>query len=921
LKWSLCMSAGDSEGTRLPPKGDPRTLYIVDVSGYVFRAYHALPPLMSPKGEPTHAVLGVTNMLRKLIVEQQPALLAVAMDSKGKSFRHGLYPEYKANRPPPPPDLSQQITRLREIMEASRLHIVQQEGVEADDLIASLVKRARQEGLRVVIVSADKDLLQLIDDDVVMYDTGRNVVFGAKETEAKLGVPPERVRDYLALVGDTSDNVPGVPSVGPKTAVQLLVDHGDLDGIYAHLDAIKKPALRDKLAQHRDQAYLSRKLVSLEDALPLPTAPRDLVVQAEDKPRLRVLFQELGFQRLAKEQGEDGSTPVATPAAIPTQEARACVIVTDDVALRKLDAQLLAATRVLMCCVLDAPRAVDAGLVGLLLAGEAGDWVAYVPVGHTYLGRPEQLDERRVLEVLRPRFADARLAKVCVDSKRDHIGLEERGVALAGVAMDLMLASYLVDAERHGHSLRELAAEISGTELGAAEALLGGKGQDTRASDIAVDEAAQHALTIAAAMSGANRDLGERLTTIACEKLLADVELPLAEVLAEMERTGIQVDVQHLHRMSSQVAEQLVLLEAKCKSLAGRDFNVASPRQLEAILFDELGLPVIKRTKTARSTDQDVLEELAAAHPLPAAILEHRMLAKLKSTYLDALPKQVHARSGRIHTDMRQAVAATGRLSSTDPNLQNIPIRSEIGRHIRDAFVPREGWELFCADYSQIELRVLAHLSHDEQLLAAYREGLDVHVRTARALFGVDEQGVTREMRAQAKTVNFAVIYGQTQFALARNLRIERAQAAKYISAFFEQYAGVKRYMDEVVEQARVDGFTRTLLGRVRKVPELSSKNRQIREAAERVARNTPIQGTAADIIKLAMVAVHKGLHEAGMQSKMLLSVHDELVFEAPVDEKAPLEALVRSRMERALALDVPLVVDVGWGKSWGASK
>jgi DNA polymerase-1 len=484
-----------------------------------------------------------------------------------------------------------------------------------------------------------------------------------------------------------------------------------------------------------------------------------------------------------------------------------------------------------------------------------------------------------------------------------------------------MLASYLFDAERHGHSLRELSAEFGERDLYPAGVLLTGVGPGgARAAEVPLEQAQQLARDIAHVARYLTEPLSARLRELKCEPLLHELEIPLSFVLSKIERTGIVVDAQHLVRLSTKVAEDLIALEAKCRTLAGREFNVGSPRQLEAILFDELKLPVIKRTKTARSTDADVLEELAAKHELPAAILEQRMLAKLKNTYLDALPREIDPRTARIHTDFRQTVAATGRLSSSEPNLQNIPIRTEIGRLIRDAFVARDGWEVLSVDYSQIELRVLAHLSHDRELVEAFSTGEDVHLRTARAIFGAPAGEVTREQRAQAKTVNFAVIYGQTQFALARNLRIERSEAARYIKAFFEQYAGVKQYMETIVDQARVDGLTRTLLGRVRMLPDLHNRHRQMREAAERVARNTPIQGSAADIIKLAMVSIQHGIEQQKLQSRMLLTVHDELVFEAPPDEKTALEALVVERMEAAIKLDVPLVVDRGWGPSWGAA-
>jgi DNA polymerase-1 len=921
------------EPSRLPPAGDPRTLYVVDISGYLFRAYHALPPLSSPHGEPTGAVLGVTTMLQKLVQERRPAMLAVAMDSRTPSFREARYPEYKAHRPPVPPELRQQMARVRDVIDAYRLPVFQQDGVEADDVIATLVKQARAEGLSTVIVSSDKDLMQLVGDGVLMLDTMRDVVIGPREVQAKLGVPPAQVRDYLALVGDSSDNVPGVPSVGPKTAAELLSAHGDLDRLYGALDRVERKTLRQKLTDHREQAYLSRELVTLKDDLDLGIDPAALPRPAPDVERLRALFSELGFTRLVAQLGAPSGPTVAAsaPSAVGAAEAGAseaatapataapdpCELIASEPALQALAVDLQGADCIALLCLMEGAHPVSGALVGLTFAFGARN--AYIPVGHSYLGCPAQLDAAEVLRVLAGVLGGERPAKICADAKREIMVLRSSGAALAGVVFDCMLASYLIDPEGHGHRLDEVARfELDQLVEAADKPLLEHRLEQGTLSGEPVEQLAARAAKLARLTLAAHGVLAPKLDAVGCAALLRDMELPLARVLADMELTGVRVDTTRLARLSHTVAEQLIVLEQRCKQLAGHDFNVGSPRQLETILFDELKLPVTKRTKTARSTDHSVLEDLALLHDLPAAILEHRMLAKLKGTYLDALPREVNPRSGRIHTDFRQAVAATGRLSSSDPNLQNIPIRSEIGRSIREAFVARDGWQVLSADYSQIELRVLAHLSRDAELMDAFSRGADVHTRTARAIFGVEEDKVTREMRGQAKTVNFAVIYGQTQFALARNLRIERGQAARYIAAFFEQYAGVAAYMESVVAEATKSGEVRTLCGRIRKLPDLRSQNRVQRQAAERVARNTPIQGSAADIIKLAMIAIARELEQRKLQSKMLLSVHDELVFEAPSEEREQLEQLVCDRMEHVVALDVPLVADKGWGESWG---
>jgi DNA polymerase-1 len=913
--------------TSLPPAGDPDTLYIIDVSGYVFRAYHALPPLSSPNGEPTHAVLGVTTMLQKLVTDYKPALIAVAMDSRAPSFRRELYAQYKANRPAAPPDLRQQMGRVSEIIEAMRLPTLHEEGIEADDIIATVVRWARTEQLKVVIVSSDKDLMQLIGDDVWMLDGARNVTYGPAEVEGKLGVPPSLVQDYLALVGDTSDNIPGVPSVGPKTAVTLLKEHGSLAALYEKVASVPKAGLREKLIAHKDDAFLSRQLVGLREDIALALSRQAVTFQTPDAPRLRKLFVDMNFVRLIgtiPEQGAAGAAstpePIKAPAA-PAEPQSPPEVVLDEAALSRLEQALRAAQQVALSVLVEGEHLVSSYVVGFafVFSSDGRGRAAYVPVGHAGLGRPEQLATSLVLDKLKAFLSDPRKTKLCIDSKREIMALHAAGAELDGIGFDCMLASYLIDPERHSHSLADIARFDLDEPLSDAGKLLLGRvlvpgslsGEDpSRAADLISS-------VLRTAVRAADQ-LGATLRRDQGDALLADMEIPLARVLAHVEETGIRLDARHLQQLGSTIAEDLVRLEARCRELAGRDFNVGAPRQLEAILFDELKLPVIKRTKTARSTDHEVLEDLAALHELPGTILEHRVLAKLKSTYIDSLPKQVNAKTGRIHTDFRQAVAATGRLSSSDPNLQNIPIRTETGRSIREAFIPKEGWLLAAADYSQIELRILAHLSRDPQLMDAYRTAADVHVRTARALFGVDDAGVTREMRGQAKTVNFAVIYGQTQFALARNLRIERARAGRYIAAFFEQYAGVAAFMERIISEARTAGEVRTLAGRVRKLPDLASADRVRRQAAERVARNTPIQGTAADILKLAMIGIERALQVNGMQARMLLTVHDEIVCEAPPDEREALEKLLREQMERVIELEVPLVVEVGWGATWG---
>ena len=890
----------------LPNKGDPKTIYVIDISSYVFRAYHALPPLSSSKGEPTHAIAGVSSMLLKLLRDQEPHRVIVAMDSRERSFRKGLYEAYKANRPPAPPDLNQQMIRVRQIVEAWGMSPVEAPGYEADDIIATLVAHARDRGLRVVIVSADKDLLQLVGPDVVMYDTMRNKVFGAAETREKLGVEPSQVRDLLALMGDSSDNVPGVPSVGQKTAAKLLKEHGSFEGIYKNLDRITRKALREKLTTHREDAMTSRDLVTLREDAAIDPDVIGRPYGGGNSAELRAIFSELELTRL-----------LAQLEPAPLVEGHYETITTAD-GLARIATAIRDAGSFALYTVMDIEDPIRAELVGIALS-----WLesvsAYIPLDHRYIGAADHLSWDDAAPVLTPLLENSLIPKLTL-AKRETVFWARHGVTLRGVRFDPSLASYLLDPARHAHRLEDVARQELDGELSEEEAVRG-KGKKALTWDqVEVDAVAGYANERADFTFRLSQLLTPRMHEGEFERLFYEVELPVALVLATMELNGIRVDTGLLEVLSDEADTELERLHAECTELAGHDFNVSSPRQLETILFDELALPVIKKTKTARSTDHAVLEELSLLHPLPQAILEHRAVSKLKSTYLDALPREVNPETGRIHTRYNQLVAATGRLSSSDPNLQNIPIRTEMGRRVREAFVPQEGWAMLAADYSQIELRVLAHLSRDRALVEAFSRGDDVHVQTACALFDVDPEAVTKHMRGQAKTVNFAVIYGQTQFALARNLKIERNEAKRYIDAFFQQYAGVKSFLDDIVEHARANGFVTTLLGRRRTLPDIRSSNHNLRAAAERIARNTPIQGTAADIMKVAMVRIQADIEKEGLRSRMVLTVHDELVFESPREEQRTLQALAINHMQNAVPLSVPLPVEAGWGNNWGAA-
>jgi len=895
--------------TTLPPAGAPDVLYVVDLSGYVFRAYHAITPLSSPSGEPSHATYGTVNMLNRMIDERDPKLLAVAMDSKGGSFRKEIDEAYKANRPPPPEDLSLQMTRVHSIVETLGIQVWKQDGFEADDLIASAVRRATGEGLRVVIVSADKDLTQLVGPTVWMWDTMRNKVYGADEVKEKFGVGPDKMRDLLALTGDSSDNVKGVPSVGPKTAAKLLEQFGDIEGIYEGIDQVKGKKLKENLEAHRASAELARRLVSLRHDLELSFDREALDFRAHtDNKRLEETYIELGFTRmidaLRKQVVMDFEQPRETRYAAVLDEAQLehAVKACEQAGLFAVDTET------------DSTDPMRAHLVGLSLSCESNEgW--YVPISHTYLGVPKQLSLERVRELVQPLLSSPDVGTVGHNLKYDETVLRRHGFSpIRGLASDTMVDSYLLDPEA-AHGLKELAKRELHVTMITYDEVTDQKASKGKTFDqVEIAEAVPYACADADLSLQLHRLLLPRIEKHGMQHLLEQVEIPLSQVLTDVEMAGVLIDVEQLGRLSTVLRARMTELEQKAKEQAGRDFNVNSPRQLETILFDELKLPVKKRTKSARSTDASVLEALSDAHPLVDTILELRQFAKLQSTYVEALPKLVDPQTGRIHTHFNQSVAATGRLSSSDPNLQNIPVRTEEGRAIRKAFIAAEGFVLVSADYSQIELRVLAHLSKDEVLIDAFRSNEDVHVRTAKEIFGVAESEVTSEQRRQAKTINFGVIYGMGELALSKRLGIKRDQAREFIDKYFERYQGVRGFMDATLETARAGQAVKTLLGRHRYLPDLRSPNRRLRAQAERIAGNTPIQGSAADLLKLAMVRLREPVVPG---ARMILTVHDELVFEVPQDHVEQAKERIRDGMESVMELDVPLIVDVGVGTNW----
>jgi DNA polymerase-1 len=925
----------------LPPPGSDDAFYIVDLSGYVYRAYHAIAPLSSSKGETTHAVLGTVNMLQKVVNERLPAMFAVAMDCKGPSFRKELDSRYKATRQAMPVDLGPQMARCETIVRAYNIPIFQAESIEADDLIAAVVAKALAAGLRVVIVSADKDLMQLVRDEdnrVVLWDSMRDRTYGPVEVEAKFGVPPSQLRDLLALTGDTSDNIPGVPSVGPKTAADLLKEYGSIEGIYRNIEKVKRPKLRENLVNHEADARISQELVTLKADIPIDFDKDRMRYGGADLEALRKLFIELEFTRLldqinaARERIRDGrhtavgdkgaGRAVAMVSAASREPVPAPLVVRSYrhvVDAKELAAVVEAARKggtLGLGVAMTATDPMRAQIVGIALAAAPGEGV-YVPISHRYLGAPKQLSLDDVRAAIGPLLEDPTIRKVGYDLKRIEDVLARHGLRIAGSISDPMLAAYLLDPEAP-HELKDLVRREFGTELPVFDEAPTGR----RADRVMFDQLdVERATTYAAPPAELALSLAERLDPRVVQDGLGDlyekVELPLSRVLAAMEQKGVLVDTSRLAGIASKVEAECQILEAKAQEVAGRRFAIRSRDQLEAILFDELKLPVVKRTvKGGRSTDHAVLEELADKHPLPGVILDYRELDKLKGTYLEALPRAVNPATGRIHTRFEQAVAATGRLSSTEPNLQNIPIRRELGRLVRSAFVAPEGYRIVSADYSQIELRVLAHLAKDEALGVAFRERVDVHTHTASLVFNVPRADVTSEMRRRAKAVNFGLMYGMGEPRLARDLGITRQEAAQFIATYFERFIGVRRFMEQTIDTAREGEAVRTILGRRRFLPNLHSSNRGLRFEAERVAKNTPIQGAAADILKLAMVKL--GLGDVVPGARMILTVHDELVFEVPDAHVEKAKGLIKEAMETAFPLDVPLEVDVGSGSHWG---
>ncbi len=885
-----------------------KTIYLIDGSAYIYRGFHALPMLSNSKGLPTNAILGFTQILIRLIKEKKPDYLAMFFDSRGPSFRQDIFPEYKANRPPMPDELSVQIPYVKKITEGFKIKVYEKKGFEADDLIGTAAVEAERQGFKVILVSGDKDFMQLVNDNILIFDPVKEVMLGRNEVREKTGVFPEKIIDVMALTGDASDNVPGVPGIGKKTAPALIDEFGSLDALFENLDRIKAKKQKENLSQNRDLAFLSRRLVTIDTASPMDFTIDDCKAEEPDGACLNDLFAELEFRKFQQDFPKPSDLSEKNYQAVLTTEA-----------LTRLVDILSKETRFAVDTETTSTDPMRASLVGLSFAVNDHEGF-YIPVGHTYPGAPEQLDRNQVLEILKPVLENPHIGKIGQNIKYDFIVLKRHGIDLQGVAFDTMIASYVLNPGKRAHNLDDIAMEVLGHKTITYEDVAG-KGKNALLfSQVPLEKAVPYAAEDADITRLVYKHYNLQLAGFpGLVSLFENVEMPLCLVLAQLEMNGIRVDETRLKNLSATFENELSAMEETIYELAGERFNIQSSQQLGTILFEKLNLPVQKKTKkkTGYSTDVDVLTTLSDHHELPGKILRYRSVAKLKSTYTDALIGLVNPDTGRIHTSFNQTVTVTGRLSSSEPNLQNIPIRTEEGRMIRSAFIPADDHVLLSADYSQIELRLLAHCSDDQILIEAFLNNEDIHTRTAAEVFNYHPSLVTDDLRRQAKAINFGIVYGMSPFGLSRELGISQKMARTYITHYFDRYSGVKRYMDLAVAEARDTGKTSTLLGRTRDLPEIHSPNMGLRQFAERSAINTPIQGTAADLIKLAMIGCHKALAEEKLNARMLLSVHDEIVFEVEKSGVEKVSARIRDIMEHIWELKVPLKVNIARGENW----
>ena len=880
-------------------------LYIIDGNSYVYRAYYAIKSLTNAKGFPTNAIFGFTNMLLKIIRDKRPEGLVVSFDSPELTERHVIFEQYKATRKETPADLVLQLPHIRKMISAFHIKIFEMPGYEADDIIGTIAKKASSTGSYVYIVSADKDMMQLVDDRIKVYDPMKDRVLDRAYVIEKFGVGPERVTEYMALTGDAVDNIPGVKGIGDKTAKDLLSVFSSIDELLEHPERISRERLRAMIMENREMVLMSRKLATIDTAVPIEINLSEYSLRDPDWLSLLSLFKEFEFTSLMKLLPSEGAASAATERQYETVSAPG--------RLREIAAGIGKAFAFDTETTGRSPML--AKLVGMSLCLDK-DKAYYIPIGHaeSLMSETVQMRKEEAFRVLGTVFQDSGISKIGHNLKYDIMMLAGEGVPVDGPLFDTMIAAYLLNPNKAGHSLDEVSFEYL---LKRKKAFMEVLKKRASFADVPVDEAAQYAAEDAALAFELKAVLFEKLKEHGLENVYFAIEMPLIQVLVDMETAGIRIRADHLDVMSRELAAEIASIEKRIYFLAGEEFNINSPKQLSSVLFTRLGLSPSRKTKTGFSTGMDVLEELAGVHELPREVLHFRSLTKLKTTYIDALPVLVNTKTGRIHSSFNQTVTATGRLSSSDPNLQNIPIKGDWGKRIRAAFIAEEGNLLLSADYSQVELRILAHLSSDEGLIFAFKHNLDIHTRTAAELYGIALEQVTPDMRRTAKTVNFGVIYGISSFGLSETLNIDRKEAERYIRQYFDRHPGVKQYIGQLIAAAAEQGFVVTLFGRKRPIPELRNQNRNIRQLGERLAVNSPIQGTAADIIKIAMISIRKRLHAESLRARMILQVHDELLFELPEAELASVQAIVKEEMEGVIQLSVPLRVDIGYGRNW----
>jgi len=879
-------------------------VYLIDGSSYIYRAYYAIRHLSSPKGFPTNALYGFTQMLLKVLKDRKPDHVAVVFDLGRKTFRTELYPEYKANRSAMPDDLVPQIAPIKEMVRAFNIPVLEKQGFEADDIIGTIARECEKAGMAVVVVTGDKDLMQIVTANVTLLDTMKDQISGIPEVLERFGVEPERVVEILGLAGDTSDNIPGVPGIGEKTALKLIQEFGSLDALLERASEVKGKT-GERIREFANQARLSRKLATIDRHTPVDYRYEDLVASPPDTKRLADLFREYGFATLMKE--------LTSEASLSTEGYRTVLSEQDFSALLR---ELAAVPAFAVDLETTSLNPLDAEIVGLSFSFRDHE-AFYLPVGHSYPGAPVQLSRELVLIALSPLLTDPEKRKIGQNIKYDYQILRRHGIEVQGLWCDTMLASYLLNPVRSSHGLDSLAVEFLDHKMISYQEVAGKGKEQINFSQVPLERAAVYSCEDADATFLLQGIFLPRLSTAGMDSLFFDLEMPLVKILAEMELQGVRLDLPLLGELSGMFAGQLANLEKEIFASAGCEFNINSPKQLGEVLFERLKLPAGRKTKTGWSTDMDVLTRLALEHEIASLILQFRSISKLKSTYSDALPKLVDPSTGRVHTSYNQAVTNTGRLSSSEPNLQNIPIRSEEGRKIRRAFIAEEGSLLLSADYSQIELRVLAHLSGDRVFCDAFAHDEDIHTRTASEVFDLLPGLVSPEMRRQAKTINFGVIYGQGAFSLARELGVSTQTAKEFIDNYFRRHSGARDFLDACVRDAEKNGYVTTILGRKLPIPDIASSNGNIRAFAQRNAINYPIQGSAADIIKRAMILVSERMKREDLKSRLIMQVHDELVFEVPEEERIQMEMLVCHEMEHAVSLQVPLKVDLSFGRNW----